>query len=127
MTQLPWVFEPCDPEDACDPVGQPWPHAVRGRKPAWPMVMGYGHSEIAADTDARRKAQQQDAREVLGERGEAIIASRDILPSVMRMLGTNYAIIDNEIQWIGNPKPPLMLSLGSVWPSSGFDMMPIGT
>lgn len=69
-----WLFEPCSPEDARDPKGTPWAHAVRGRKPQRPTVLGYGHSEIDADTDARRKAQQQDAREVLGERGEVVTA-----------------------------------------------------
>jgi hypothetical protein len=69
-TQLPWQFEACSPEDATDPAGQPWQHAVRGRKPAGRVVTGYGHTPPAADADARTKATQYDAREVLGERGE---------------------------------------------------------
>jgi hypothetical protein len=70
---LPWVFEPCENEGPiCDPAGQPWQHAVRGRKPAGRLVTGYGHTAPAADHDARQKAQQYDAREVLGERGEVI-------------------------------------------------------
>ena len=68
--QHPWVFEPCSPEDVCDPAGLPWAHAVRGRKPARPVVIGYGHTPNAADADARNKATQYDAREMLGERGE---------------------------------------------------------
>lgn len=72
-TQLPWVFEPCDPEDARDTYGQPWPHAVRGRKPKRPVVMGYGHHPDDAERDAIHKAHQQDAREVLGQRGESMI------------------------------------------------------
>ncbi len=71
-TQFPWQFEPCDPEGASDPHGALWEHAVRGRKPQRPVVMGYGHTLPAADFDAREKASQQDARDVLGERGEVI-------------------------------------------------------
>lgn len=78
-TPLPWIFEECSPEDECDSKGVPWQHAVRGRKPARPMVMGYGHSLDAADTEARKKAQQQDARELIGERGEVKTAV-DIVP-----------------------------------------------
>ena len=70
MPELPWIFEECSPEDVCDPTGQPWAHAVRGRKPQRPVVMGYGHTPNAADADARTKATQYDAREMLGERGE---------------------------------------------------------
>lgn len=53
-----------------DPAGLPWQHAVRGRRPLRPVVTGYGHTAPAADADARTKASQADAREVLGERGE---------------------------------------------------------
>ena len=67
---LPWIFEPCSPEDTTDPAGQPWQHAVRGRKPAGRLVTGYGHNLSDADHDARTKATQYDARELLGERGE---------------------------------------------------------
>lgn len=71
--QLPWVFEPCENEGPVnDPAGQPWQHAVRGRRPLRPVVTGYGHSEGAADADARTKASQADAREVLDERGELV-------------------------------------------------------
>jgi hypothetical protein len=70
MTPLPWIFEPCSPEDVTDPAGQPWQHAVRGRKPAGRVVTGYGHTPPAADADARTKATQYAAREVIGERGE---------------------------------------------------------
>ena len=72
-TQLPWVFEECENEGPIrDLAGLPWAHAVRGRKPARPVVMGYGHTPNAADADARTKATQYDAREMLGERGEVI-------------------------------------------------------
>lgn len=65
---LPWIFEPCENEGpVCAPDGTPWAHAVRGRKPARPMVIGYGQSERDADHDAHTKAQQADAREVLGQ------------------------------------------------------------
>ena len=70
--QYPWRFEPCSPEDACDPAGLPWAHAVRGRKPQRPAVIGYGHHPDDAERDATHKAHQQDAREMLGERGEVI-------------------------------------------------------
>ncbi len=71
-TEYPWMFEPTDTEGKCDPAGQPWAHAVRGRKPQRPVVFGYGHTPSAAEFDARSKASQQDARDVLGERGEVI-------------------------------------------------------
>lgn len=67
------MFEPCDPEGVTDPTGQPWGHAVRGRKPARPEVRGYGHTLPDAERDARTKATQYDAREVLGERGDVRI------------------------------------------------------
>ena len=79
MTQLPWLFEPCSPEDVCDPAGRPWQHAVRGRKPQRPAVIGYGHHPDDAERDATHKAHQQDAREVLGERGEVVTAI-ELLP-----------------------------------------------
>ena len=72
MTVYKWLFEPGGPEDACDTYGQPWAHAVRGRKPQRPVVYGYGHHPDDAERDAVHKAHQQDAREVLGERGETI-------------------------------------------------------
>ena len=68
----PWLYEPCDPEGATDPQGSPWPHAVRGRKPAGRVVYGYGTTEPAAYDDAVGKARRYDAREVLGERGEIV-------------------------------------------------------
>ena len=72
-SQLPWQFEPCENEGPiCDPVGQPWQHAVRGRKTAGRLVIGYGHTPTAADYSARQKAAQHDAHEMLGERGEII-------------------------------------------------------
>ena len=77
-TQLPWAFEPCSPEDATDPAGTPWAHAVRGRKPQRPTIMGYGHTPSAADADARTKATQHDAREVLGQRGEVTVTSESM-------------------------------------------------
>lgn len=67
-----WIFEPCSPEDARDPQGTPWTHAVRGQKPQRPMVTGYGHTLGAADVDARQKASQQDARTGIGQRGEVV-------------------------------------------------------
>jgi len=73
MTQpLPWMLEPCDPEGATDPQGNVWPHAVRGRKPAGRLVIGYGYSEPQAWHEAEQKAAQHDAREMIGERGETI-------------------------------------------------------
>ena len=72
-TNYPWVFEECENEGPiCDHTGQPWRHAVRGRKPAGRLVIGYGHTLPAADQDAREKATRYDAREVTGERGESI-------------------------------------------------------
>ena len=75
---LDWLFEPCSPEDVCDPAGLPWAHAVRGRKPARPVITGYGHTPGAADADARTKATQYDAREMLGERGEVTVTSDNL-------------------------------------------------
>ena len=71
-TEYPWIFEPASPENVCDPAGQPWEHACRGHKPRRPVVMGYGNTPSAAEDEARNNAQIQDAREVLGERGEVI-------------------------------------------------------
>lgn len=71
----PWLFEPTDPEGICDPAGLPWAHAVRGRKPQRPTVMGYGHCPDDAERDATHKAHQQDAREMIGERGEVKAAA----------------------------------------------------
>ncbi len=71
-TQLPWLFEPVDPEGARDHTGKPWQHAVRGRKPQRPSVIGYGHHPDDAEQHAIREAHQQDAREVLGQRGEVV-------------------------------------------------------
>ena len=75
MNDIPWNFEPCSPEGATDPAGNPWPHAVRGRKPAGRVVYGYGATEPTAWQDAERKAQQYDAREAVGQRGEAIVGA----------------------------------------------------
>ena len=103
-TQYPWAFEPCSPEDVCDPTGTPWAHAVRGRKPQRPVVMGYGNTPNAADADARTKASQQDAREVLGARGEVVTPQQYTLQCA---LGTNYAVRSNgDVSWIGNPHEP---------------------
>lgn len=73
MTNIPWNFEPCDPEGATDVYGNPWPHAVRGRKPAGRVVTGYGYTEPQAWHDADQKSKQYDAREAVGPRGEAIV------------------------------------------------------
>ena len=78
IPQFPWQFEACSPEGACDLSGTPWRHAVRGCKPDRPAVMGYGHHPDDAERDATHKAHQQDAREVLGERGE-VLTSIDML------------------------------------------------
>jgi hypothetical protein len=91
----PWVFEPCSPEDATDPAGQPWQHAVRGRKPAGRLVTGYGHTPPAADADAREKAQQYDAREVLGQRGE-IVAPTMPAASIVGFFG-RYGISESML------------------------------
>ena len=81
--QHPWNFEPCENEGPiCDPAGLPWAHAVRGRKPQRPAVMGYGHTPNAADADARTKATQYDAREMLGERGELVTNTLYITPPI---------------------------------------------
>ena len=88
--QYPWNFEECSPEDVCDPAGLPWAHAVRGRKPARPVVMGYGNTPSAADADARTKATQYDAHEMLGERGEVVTAI-EIMP-----LPRDIDFIDNR-------------------------------
>lgn len=73
MTQFPWIFEPCENEGPIrDTKGVPWAHAVRGRKAARPSVIGYGHNPDDAERDAVHKAHQQDAREVLGQRGEVV-------------------------------------------------------
>ncbi len=86
-TELPWRFEPTDPEGIRDTAGLPWQHAVRGRKPQRPAVMGYGPTPTAADADARTKATQQDAREVLGQRGEVVTSiGMTPLPSDMDMI-----------------------------------------
>lgn len=106
MTTLPWIFEECENEGPiCDPVGQPWKHAVRGRKPARPAVVGYGHTPSTADEDARRKATQQDAHEILGQRGEVVtmeheeidirlgitfLGPDDVRPSLLRELSSSY-------------------------------------
>ncbi len=71
---LPWVYEPCDPEDAADIHGIPWGHAVRGARPGGRRVMGYGHTEPQAQYDATRKATEFDARETIGQRGEIVTA-----------------------------------------------------
>ena len=73
--RLEWNFEPCDPEGAQDARGRYYPHAVRGRREGGRLVHGYGHTPPEADHDARDKAQQFDAHEMLGERGEAIASA----------------------------------------------------
>lgn len=136
-----WLFEPTSPEGASSGEG-PWEHAVKGIRPQRPSVFGYGHTEIAADTDARRKAQQQDAREVLGERGEVVTALRisirrlDIHTTMLTVYDdtTGGAIIQGQLVATDFYAPPMpfVLSSGSAswntidtWP--GFDMMPMGT
>ncbi len=99
-TQYPWNFEPCSPEDECDPTGKPWAHAVRGRKPARPVVMGYGPTPTAADADARTKATQQDAREVLGQRGEVVVT----LNAPTALTDADLAEMRREIwEWFSQP------------------------
>ncbi len=135
--QYPWRFEPTDPEDALDPVGLPWAHAVRGRKPQRPAVMGYGDTPEYAENDAVRKAHQQDAREVLGERGEVITQ----LKMVTRVVNGQYmttaydaetdtALVQGQLiaaDFYAPPMPSRMSGLGSAWNSTDFSMMPIGT
>lgn len=128
-TPLPWIFEECENEGPVkDSKGVPWQHAVRGRKPARPMVMGYGHSLDAADTDARKKAQQQDARELVGERGEVKTAV-DIAPReidfvterrrVIQEYGTSVLMSSDEYR-------SFVQSLEE-WTSAPRKWMPIGT
>jgi len=66
----PWMFEPCSPEGATDPLEREWPHAVKGAKPGGRSVVGYGYTEPQAYDAARDAAERYDAREVMGERGE---------------------------------------------------------
>ena len=113
MTQpLPWIFEPCSPEGATDPAGNPWPHAVRGRKPAGRLIHGYGYTEPTAYRDAEQKAQQYDAREMIGQRGEVVAPTITVTSS----WGTTV--------WIDARDWP---TSGTVSIPSVFDMMPIGT
>ena len=89
----PWIYEPCSPEDVCDPTGQPWAHAVRGRKPQRPSVIGYGHTPDEAEDHAVHEAHHQDAREVLGERGEVVTAIEFVpLPHAFDMTELRKAI-----------------------------------
>ena len=82
MTQPTWVFEPCDPDSELSPAGYVWPHAVRGRKPAGRLVMGYGYTPPQAQSDAEQKAREYDAREVLGERGEVVAPPEPAYPTL---------------------------------------------
>ncbi len=140
IPNYPWVFEPCSTEDVCDPAGNPWSHAVRGRKPQRPPVVGYGHTEGAADFDARAKASQQDAREVLGERGEMQLRmttrwADDHYMITVYDLATGDALVQGQLVVADFYVPPpisCMLGLGSAsWNKiddwHGLDMMPMGT
>ncbi len=135
--KLPWIFEQCSPEDARDPSGRPWSHAVRGQKPQRPAVIGYGHNESVADFSARQKAQQQDAKEVLGERGEVVTQLRlstnwigDRCMMTVYDMATDTALVQGHLvlsdiyPW---PIKPRISGLGSVCLSSDFSMMPMGT
>ncbi len=121
-TELPWRFEECSPEDVCDPTNTPWTHAVRGRKPARPAVVGYGHTMPDADFDARAKASQQDAREVLGERGEIVTQLRitirtiDIHKTMLTVYddSTGEALIQGQLVAADFYAPPRYRSYG--WP-----------
>lgn len=66
----PWIYEPCDPGDARDRMGRPYPHAVRGQRPVGRQVMGYGQTEPQAYEDAVKHAGLFDAQETIGQRGE---------------------------------------------------------
>ena len=142
--QYPWRFEPCENEGPIrDTKGTPWAHAVRGRKPQRPAITGYGHTPNAADADARTKASQQDAREVLGARCEVVtqlkitIRTIDIHKTMLTVYDalTDEAIIQGQLvatDFYAPPINPRMSGLGSAswdmiddWP--GFDMMPMGT
>lgn len=137
MIEYAWRFEPCENEGPiCDPQGSPWAHAVRGRKPARPMVMGYGHTPATADEDARRKAQEQDAREVLGQRGEVVTTLRISIRSLdaYRTMITVYdnatgeAIIQGPLVACDfYSPPPRMLPFGSILASYDMARQSIGT
>ena len=136
MTSLPWVFEPCSPEDATDYQGTPWPHAVRGRKPAGHVVIGYGLTEEYAGEDARNKAQVYDANEMLGQRGETVTQLRlsactvDTLTMItVYDVTTGDAIAQGQLVSSDFYIPPMRprFGFGSVWTSSDFSMMSIGT
>ena len=137
-TQLPWNFEPCENEGPiCDPKGTPWAHAVRGRKLQRPVVTGYGHTPKAADADARTKASQNDAREVLGERGEVVIQLRlstcwidDKCMMTVYDMETNTALVQGHLVLSDIYPPPdksRMSGLGSVCPSWNSSWQSIGT
>ncbi len=132
-----WLFEPCSPEDARDTHGAPWTHAVKGTKPKAAAVFGYGHTERDAGEDARNKAQVQDAREVLGERGEVVTQLRlstcwidDKCMMTVYDMETNTALIQGHLvlsdiyPW---PSKPRMSGLGSVCPSWYSPWQSIGT
>ncbi len=76
-----WVYEPCDPESQLDDRNMPYPHAARGVRPAargqQARVTGYGHSEDGALREAKRKALEYDAREVLPSSEVNTTASRE--------------------------------------------------
>ena len=118
ITGYPWAFEPCSTEDVCDHAGIPWAHAVRGRKPQRPSVIGYGHTERDAGEDARSKAHQQDAREVLGERGEAKLTWQILDPDGM--------VIIDHLERFFEPLT-FRISMGKGWPIYDVPFMPIGT
>ena len=136
-THYPWCFEPCSPEDECDPAGQPWAHAVRGRKPQRPSVIGYGHAPDEAEDHAIREAHQQDAREVLGERGEVVtqlkMVTRVVSGKYMMTVydaETNTALVQGELaamEFYAPPLPSRMSGLGSVYPSWNSSWQSIGT
>ena len=117
--QYPWRFEECENEvPVCDPAGQPWRHAVRGRKPAGRLVMGYGHHPDDAERDATHKAHQQDAREVLGERGEVKLNWQILDPDGM--------VIIDHLEKFCEPLT-FRTSMGEGRPIYDMPLMPIGT
>lgn len=75
-----WAYEPCDPEGQLADNGVPYPHAARGVRPAargrQARVTGYGSSESGALREAKRKALEYDAREVLPSNEVNTTASR---------------------------------------------------
>ena len=135
MTQtLPWMFEPCDPEGARDQTGTPWAHAVRGRRPAHAAVVGYGHTEPAADVDARQKASQADAREVLGQRGEVTqlrmvsrLGSDGLTMITVYDAVTHTPLAHGRLAEMNISTAPISRAFGSCWSPCDMPFMPIGT